>query len=120
MAENPKIVSYRFGIIAEIYIIIYLFLTFHRIIAWRYKTRSGEIDIIARRASQLVFLEVKARKDIRAQEVLTSVQQNRISDASKIFLQKNMKYSGLNYRFDLIIFNSPLAFRHIKNSWNSY
>ena len=78
----------------------------------------GEIDIIASRASQLIFMEVKARKDINAQEVLTTMQQSRIGDASKLFLQKNKKYSGFNYRFDLLIFNSPLAFRHIKNSWN--
>ena len=114
---NSKIASYNFGLFAEIVIIIYLFFTFHRILAWRHKTKLGEIDIIAKRGNNIIFIEVKARKDKTNQEVLTTAQQKRISDAANIFIQKNQNYSKFNYRFDLIIFNSPLSFRHIKNSW---
>jgi putative endonuclease len=109
--------SYYFGLFAEIVVMIYLFFTFHRILAWRYKTKFGEIDLVAKCGRNIVFLEVKARKNKDNNEVLTLHQQKRISDAAKIFLQRNKAYSNLNCRFDLIIFNSGLSLKHIKNSW---
>lgn len=115
LEEKRKI--YSFGIFAEIITIVYLFLSFHRIIAWRYKTKLGEIDIIAKRGCNIIFIEVKARKDKTVTEVLTYNQQKRISDAARLFIQKNPRYSEMNLRFDLIIFNSSLTLNHIKNSW---
>ncbi len=120
MSGNQKKDSYGFGIFAELITIIYLFLTFHRILGWRYKTKFGEIDIVASKGANLIFIEVKARRNISHKEVLTTNQQKRIFDAAKIFVQKNKKYSGLNFRFDLIIFNSALSLEHIKNSWEGF
>jgi putative endonuclease len=117
---SAKIASYNFGLLAELFTIIYLFFTFHRILAWRYKTKLGEVDIIAKKGNNIIFFEVKARKDKNDKEVLTSNQQRRISDAAKLFIQKNKSYYNFSYRFDLIIFNSPLAFNHIKNSWSGF
>ncbi|MDX1949657.1 MAG: YraN family protein, partial [Rickettsiales bacterium] len=68
----------------------------------------------------LVFIEVKARKNQSENEVITSNQMKRISDASRYFLTKNNKYSEYNLRFDLIIFNSAISFKHIKNAWNFF
>jgi len=112
--------SYKFGLVAEILVIIYLFFTFHRIIAWRYKTKMGEIDIIARRGSYIIFFEVKARHDRSVSEFVTTNQQKRICSAANIFILKNSRYSSFNFRFDLIIFNPPISFSHIKNSWESF
>ncbi len=119
-SEESKRRSYFLGLIAEITTIIYLFFCFYRVISWRHKTKFGEIDIIARRGRQIVFFEVKARKDKENTEVLSYNQQKRICDAAKIFLQKNKQYSGFNFRFDLIIYNPPLRLKHIKNAWECF
>jgi len=71
--------------------IVYLILSGHRILAWRYKTNLGEIDIIAKRSAEVKFIEVKARRDKQQTEVLTSFQQKRIGDAAKLFLQKKRR-----------------------------
>ena len=34
----------------------------YRLLAWRYRAGKGEIDLIARDKSTIVFVEVKARK----------------------------------------------------------
>ncbi len=116
MSER-KLNSYRFGIFAELIVIIYFFLSFHRILAWRYRNSAGEIDIIAKRGRKIVFIEVKARRDRSVSEVVTSSQMSRMGNAAKLFIGKNKNYSEYDCRFDLIIFNSPLAFKHIKNCW---
>ncbi len=114
--KKAKLKAFKFGLLAELFVIIYLFLTFHRVLAWRMKTTLGEIDIIACRGNMLVFVEVKARKT-DVSEVLSANQQRRIGDAAKLFLQKNSRFEGHNCRFDLIIFKPPLSIKHIKNSW---
>jgi len=114
---NKKQAGYKLGVFAETFTCIYLIFTFHKILARRYKTKFGEIDIIATRGNSLVFIEVKARKG-GDKEVLTNGQMKRITNAAKQYLSKNTQYNLYNIRFDLIIFKSVLAFTHIKNSWS--
>lgn len=115
---NNKLQNYKFGIFAETVICVYLFLTFHNILARRYKTKLGEIDIIAKKGDNLIFIEVKARR-AGDDEVLSTKQMNRIINASKQYLSKNNQYNSYFVRFDLIIFKSILAFNHIKNAWSA-
>ncbi len=116
--KSNKTNSYKFGLIAEFIVCIFLFFQGYKILERRFKTKFGEIDIICKRAENIVFVEVKARKNNDNQEVLTSKQMKRIFDASRYFLTKNNKFSDYNSRFDLIIFNSPLSIKHIKNAWS--
>lgn len=91
-----------------------------RILERRFKTKSGEIDIIASKGSTLVFIEVKARKNKGDNEVLTTSQQKRISDAAKYYISRMYNKNFFDYRFDLIIFHSVLSFKHIKNAWEAF
>ena len=114
---KQKIKYYKFGLIAEYISIIILFFKGYKILENRYKTKLGEVDIIASKASHIIFVEVKARKEKTQKEVLTNAQQKRIADAAIIYMSKNPQYSNHNIRFDLIIFHSPITLNHIKNAW---
>ena len=50
---------------AELWAAGYLRLKRYRILARRYKTKQGEIDIIARKGKIIVIIEVKYRKDMK-------------------------------------------------------
>jgi putative endonuclease len=55
--------NYLRGMVAEIYAIVILTLKGYRVLAWRYKTPVGEVDIVARRGRTIAFIEVKLRPD---------------------------------------------------------
>ena len=54
--------AYRRGLFAETIAALLLRLKGHRIIARRYKTPVGEIDLVALKGKRLAFVEVKQRK----------------------------------------------------------
>jgi putative endonuclease len=115
-----KIKSYRFGIFAEYIAIIYLKLCLYSILSRRYKTKLGEVDIIAKRGNSIIFVEVKARKKIENSYFsLTPHQQQRIIRAAKLFIAKNPKYNISNIRFDLILICPNFIIKHIKNAWTT-
>ena len=59
----------------------------YRILARRFKTPVGEIDLIAKRASTIAFIEVKARPTAAAaMESVSARQRRRITRAALVFL----------------------------------
>ena len=56
----------RWGMRAEIVAALYLSLKFYTVLARRYTTSGGEIDLVVRRGRIIVFVEVKARADLDA------------------------------------------------------
>ena len=69
----------------------------------KFRTRLGEIDIIARQGKYIVFVEVKTRKSDRfaaAREFVTPAKQARILAAAAEWLQRHP--SALQPRFDVI------------------
>ena len=119
--SNKKIDSYKFGYFAEYVSIIYLFFKGYITISHRYRTKSGEVDIIVRSlfSKTIVFIEVKARKNREHDEVLSDSQKKRICKSASFFIATNPKYSEFVIRFDLIIFNNIISLKHIKNAWFS-
>jgi putative endonuclease len=116
MLINKK-ASYNFGLLAEDLAVIYLRFKLYKILARRYKSKLGEVDIIARRGKNLVFIEVKARKNASGiYEVLSTHQRARITRAASLFLAKNQRFNNSNIRFDVILI-APKMFRHIRNAW---
>src|SRR3954467_14976866 len=66
-AEPPapeRQVAFRLGLSAERRAAAYLIAKGHRIVARRWRSPVGEIDIVARRRNTLVFVEVKAREKL--------------------------------------------------------
>jgi len=109
--------KYRLGILAE-YIILMLYkIRFYSILHRRMKTYVGEIDLIALRGKQLVFIEVKARKNGLHEGIISENQQMRIKRAAELFLSQNLQYTNYNIRFDLAVvrpYHLPLI---TKNAW---
>ena len=60
--------SYKYGIFAEYVVAVYLILKGYRILEKRYKTKVGEIDILAVKGRDLIAFEVKARRKQEVQE----------------------------------------------------
>ena len=78
-----------------------------------YHSRFGEIDLIVKRQTELVFVEVKARSAgsyASAYEVISLTQQQKIIKTAQLFLQKYPQYEDFSCRFDVICFDFPQQF----------
>jgi putative endonuclease len=76
----------------------------YAIAATRYRTRHGEIDIVAREGRTLVFVEVKARRSGRfgpPAEAVTWKKRRRITAMAVEYLSRERPGPG-PYRFDVV------------------
>lgn len=76
----------------------------YKILARNYKTRIGEIDIIAFQGDTLCFIEVKSRNSLRfglPQEAVSAEKQRQISKAALSFLKSN-NLLNRKARFDVV------------------
>ncbi|WP_174802303.1 YraN family protein [Martelella limonii] len=93
----------RRGRSAERIAILYLRFKFYRIMATRYKTHAGEVDIIARKGDLAVFIEVKARREAQvALDAVTPSAMRRIRAASDVWLSRQPDFARLSQRYDII------------------
>ncbi len=110
--------SYKTGVLAEFIACVFLTLKFYRIIKLRYKSFSGEIDIIALKGKTLVFVEVKKRASENVLfDSITNKQKQRIINAAHIYLSRNKAFASYNKRFDAIFIRNNFVPKHIKSAW---
>src|SRR5215468_9061799 len=84
--------AFRVGISAESRAAALLVAKGFRILARRWRSPLGEIDIVARRRHLLVFAEVKARASLdEAAESVSKGKRGRIAPAAKICFAANQK-----------------------------
>ncbi len=108
----------RFGRFAETICVWPLRARGFRVLARRYRTPVGEIDIIARRGRLVAFIEVKARRSRQlAGESLSAHQRRRISRTAAAFLQKMPQLQGLDQRFDVMLVVPWRPPRHVMGAW---
>ena len=113
-ARPEKIAAFRVGISAESRAAAFLIAKGFRILARRWKSPIGEIDIVARRRSLLVFVEVKARNNLdEAAEALQARQQRRIAAAAEVWLATYPDDAIRDFRFDAILVAPGKLPRHI-------
>ena len=75
----------------------------YRIVARRYRTKLGEIDLIARRGDLVLIVEVKARASLAAaMEAVAFQSARRIEGAADMWLSRQPDYARLSVRFDLV------------------
>ncbi len=110
--------AFRKGHRGEWFAALSLMLKGYRIVARRYRTKLGEIDLIARRGDLVAIVEVKARPTlILAMEAVGIQAERRIEAAADLWLSKQPDYGQLSIRFDLI---AVLPWRwpvHVENAW---
>ncbi|MEM9582817.1 MAG: YraN family protein [Pseudomonadota bacterium] len=89
-----------------------------RISATRYKTRSGEIDLIAEQDGQIVFIEVKKSKShARAAERLSSRQMLRIYETASEFLATCPDGQDTSSRFDVALVDAMGKIEILENAF---
>jgi putative endonuclease len=112
---NPaRAAAFRTGLSAESRAAALLVAKGFRIVARRWKSPVGEIDIVARRRSLLVFVEVKARNDLdEAAESVTPRQRARIAAAAGAWLATYPDPSVTDMRFDAVLVAPGKMPRHI-------
>ncbi|MBP0615825.1 YraN family protein [Jiella mangrovi] len=90
----------------------------YRIVARQYRTRLGEIDIIARRGDLVAIVEVKARPTLTgAMDAVGPQSQRRIEAASDLWLAKQKDHARLSIRFDIVAVLPRRWPVHVKDAW---
>ena len=120
-APRPeRVAAFQRGLSAESRAALFLIAKAYRIVARRWKTPFGEIDIVARRRSVLAFVEVKARERLDdAAEAVTERGKARIVAAAKLWLAHHPGDAQCAIRFDVILIAPGKLPRHIENAFDS-
>lgn len=97
------------------------------IVGRNWRTRRGEIDILAIEADTLVFIEVKtwprgspADLDL----VIGSAKRKRMVETAKCFLDTHRQYNGMYIRFDVVLVGADpsrdgsLRYHHLKDAFS--
>jgi putative endonuclease len=118
--QPKRLAALRFGLSAESRAAAFLLAKGYRILARRFKTPLGEIDIVARRRGVLVFVEVKARESFdAAAEAVTARQQARIIDAAQFWLAANPAAVESPIRFDAVLVAPGKIPRHLPGAFDA-
>jgi putative endonuclease len=103
MAEATRVKANRLGHRGEALAAFSLRLKGWRIVARRYRSPLGEIDLIARRGNLIAIVEVKARSSFRgAMDSVTPSAQKRIMGSADLWLSRQKDAAKLSIRFDII------------------
>ncbi len=98
----------------------YLRLKGYRILARRYRTPVGEIDLIARRGRLVAFVEVKQRpSDVEGAEAITATSRRRIARAASAWLAAHPAAANLDLRFDALICVPGRVPRHVRAAFDA-
>ncbi|HET8947514.1 MAG TPA: YraN family protein [Candidatus Polarisedimenticolia bacterium] len=96
-----------------------------RVLARSFRTRSGEIDLVARDGEVLVFVEVKARASLswgRPSEAVGWRKRARLERAARVFLLRQGNPEP-PCRFDVVEVlarpGEPWSFRHIEDAFGT-
>ncbi|RCS24865.1 YraN family protein [Phyllobacterium salinisoli] len=92
-----------------------------RILARRYRTRLGEIDLIARRGDLVLIVEVKARTTLEAaMDAVNHTSMRRIEAAADLWLARQPDRALLSLRFDLVAVLPWRWPRHVPAAFTSF
>ncbi len=114
MATDRRRAAERDGRRAETMAAWLLRLKGYRVLARRYKTPAGEIDLIVRRRNTIVFVEVKRRADeAAALESVTATTRTRIARAAALWVSRHPAAAQMDHRFDVILVPPGRLPRHM-------
>ena len=106
------------GHLAEWLVIVLLALKGYRILARRYRSKGGEIDIIALRGKVVAFVEVKARRELSVGlDALSHEKIRRFSLAVDHWLMRNGWAASYVLRCDAVIVVPYRLPHHVKDAF---
>lgn len=116
--DKRKIAAYRKGVLAENIAAEMVARKGYKILSQRYRTKAGEIDIVAASSERLSFIEVKARRNLdEAAWSITPRQQRRIADAAGLWLQEYPEYINHDMTFDAVLVAPNQRPQHIVDAF---
>ncbi|EAQ37060.1 hypothetical protein NB311A_07918 [Nitrobacter sp. Nb-311A] len=119
-AAPERIAAFRTGLSAESRAAACLIAKGYRILARRFRTPHGEIDIVARRRQLLAFVEVKARRSLDdAAYAVTQRQQRRIINAAQAWLMSHPEHATFEFRFDAMLIAPRRLPRHLPSAFDA-
>ena len=105
------------GALSELLAACLLILKGYRILDRGYRSRRGEIDIIAVRGRRLAFVEVKYRRTrAEAETSISNVQALRIADSAEQWVWRNPAYRDHEIGLDAILVAPRCLPRHLPNA----
>jgi putative endonuclease len=120
LPRPERIAAFQRGLSAESRAALFLIAKAYRILARRWKTPFGEIDIVARRRGVVVFVEVKARGSVdEAVEAVTERTKRRVMAAAELWLARQPHQPNGEIRFDVIVVTPGKMPRHIVNAFSA-
>ena len=121
LAPRPeRQVAFALGLSAESRAAAMLVAKGYRIVARRFRSPVGEIDIVARRRGTLIFVEVKARERLDdAAEAVIVRQQRRIVAAAEAWLASHPDDMNCDMRFDVMLVAPKSLPRHIQAAFDA-
>lgn len=88
----------------------------YRILARRYQSTAGEVDLIAIRGRRLAFVEVKRRPSLEACEAaISSEQRQRVRRAADHWLSRHPQHRNHDIVFDAIFVAAGRWPRHVSD-----
>ena len=119
-ASPERQAAFNRGISAESLAAAWLIGKGYRVLARRFRSGAGEIDIVAGRRHTVIFVEVKARASLDdAAESVTPRQRGRIAAAAEIWLAQNPHVVFKDLRFDAILIAPGKLPRHIQGAFET-
>ena len=104
MADRAsRVAAERRGHRGEFFAAVALTLKGFRIVQRRFRTKLGEIDLIARRGDLVLIVEVKRRPTLaEAMDAVGPQAARRIRNAADLWLARQPDHARLSLRFDLV------------------
>jgi putative endonuclease len=114
LASPARVAAFRTGLSAETRAAAFLMAKGYCILAKRFRTPYGEIDLVARKRNLLAFVEVKARGSLdEAAYAVTPRQQQRIINAAQAWLMAHPEHAEFDMRFDAMLIAPRRLPRHL-------
>ena len=117
-AAPERVAAFQTGLSAESRAAALLMAKGYRILAKRFRTPHGEIDLVAKRRNLIAFIEVKARASLdEAAYAVTPRQRARIINAAQAWLQvwltAHPEHADFELRFDAMLIAPRCLPRHL-------
>lgn len=91
------------------------------ILARSFRSKGGEVDIVARKGDELAFVEVKVVDAYGLESLERSVdgaKRRRIVDSSKYFLRDHREYRSARIRYDVIAVRAAEVVLHVEYAFS--
>jgi putative endonuclease len=117
--QPARQIAFRLGLSAESRAAAFLVAKGYRIVARRWRSVLGEVDIVARRRRLLAFVEVKARATLdEAAGAVLPHQRRRIIGAARAWLAAHPDDAARDIRFDVMLVAPRRIPRHIQAAFD--